>query len=258
MVAQYIAAGAQAVSALGSLFGGSDGPSNKERFNAMVEQSYLSHEHALKQARELPLAQRQGWEKAGIHPIYGLQGASASFSPSFSTGFNSSGSSLGERISRMGQGMSRAAEALVTERERLSNRLLEAQIKGQELENTSKASQLALNTQAGTPPGVKDVLMERINSNPLASNQEPGAVTDLGFTDTVGGGYAPVKSKDATERLEDDFIGNLAWNLRNRILPSFGLNESPPPMTPPKGYVWKYNPFKQAYTLQKKLGWFSY
>lgn len=253
MVAEYIAAGAQAVGAIGSLFGG-DGSNKAAKTASRVGHVQLGlHQKGL---TENPLMMRKGWEAAGIHPIYGMGGSSASFSPSFSGGGGSP--SVGERMSAMGQGISRAAEALTTERERLSNRLLESQIKGQEIENTAKASQLALNTQAGTPPAVIDTPLERIMSRGPHGSMESGDVNDMGFTRTSKGGYAPVKSKDATERLEDDFIGNLAWNLRNRLLPSFGILESPPPNDPPKGYVWKFNPFTQSYTAQKKFGPFTY
>ena len=60
-------------------------------------------------------------------------------------------------------------------------------------------------------------------------------------------------SEDAKQRLEEDMIGVLLWNIRNRLLPSVGLNQSAPPAKVPKGYdAWVYNPFKQEYTPHKR------
>ena len=65
----------------------------------------------------------------------------------------------------------------------------------------------------------------------------------------------PVKSKDASERLEDDTLGNLAWNLRNRIQPTLGWRYNPPKRKLPKGYnAWYYDPARQEYVPSKRVG----
>lgn len=144
------------MSAAGSLLGGLGGLFGKKQksgFNPkeLEYQLWSQRMHALENARTMPTAMKEGWERAGIHPIYGMGGSSASFSPSFSVGSGYTDTSVGEGITRMGQGISRAAEALASNTERLQNRALETQIEGQEIENMKKASDLALKL-TGLPP----------------------------------------------------------------------------------------------------------
>lgn len=150
--------GGQVLSGLGGLFGGKKkGPDMNEQMQA---QTYWG----LHSAREMPLAMKEGWEKAGIHPIYGMSGGSTAFSPSFSIG-GSESPSVGEKISGMGQSISRAAEAYAGAQERLQNRMLETQIQGQELENMKKASDL-VTTTTGAPPGIGNVPQSFYSSLP--------------------------------------------------------------------------------------------
>jgi len=99
---------------------------------------------------------------------------------------------------------------------------------------------------------VKTSPMARQSVAPGKPHQEAGAVSDTGYTRTTDG-YMPTMSKDAKDRLDDDTIGMLSWNLRNRILPSIGLNQTPPDAPLPEGYdAWIYNPFTQQYTPHKR------
>lgn len=142
----HISAGASALSAISGAFGKSKrGPSLQDQYDA-------AKKHAQHMALDLPLSQKLGWEKAGIHPIYGMGGSSSQFSPAV-TAFDNNKKSVGSRLQEAGVGISRAAEALSMERERLQNRMLNTQIKGQEIENQKKASDLVVAT-TGAPPGL--------------------------------------------------------------------------------------------------------
>lgn len=115
----------------------------------------LSRAESTWAAQNAPTFLKQGWEKAGIHPIYGMGGSSASFSPSFqaSGAVIPPSGSVGTDISAMGNNISRAAEAYALDRERLQNRMLESQITGSELENVKRASDARLATLSA-PPGL--------------------------------------------------------------------------------------------------------
>lgn len=186
----YAQTAGEAIKGLGSFF--SRGYSSKDGYEA----GNVAYRNAKIMAVNLPTYMKQGWENAGIHPIYGMGGSSAQFSPSMPiTGSDS----VGERIASMGNSISRAAEALITSRERLQNRLLEAQVEGQEIENQKKASDLAVTTHAGTPG---------LNLNPLQHGD---------LIRNRDGSVMLAMSQDAKDRLDEDLIGQLEWNLRNRL-----------------------------------------
>lgn len=214
--------------------------------------------------------------KAGIHPLAAMGMQGMSFSPSFVSGNPGDGMIEAGRIraagaSDMGQAIGRAATALGDIDDRNNAYLMkmqELQLQNAQLNNAVLASQVANLNQPGNPPAtptnrwlvdgqgqttlsrsplIQDQPLKRVVANPDAASQEPGAVTDVGFTRTVGG-YAPVMSTDAKERLEEDWIGSLTWNLRNRILQNLQIGLQPPYKAPP-GKHWKYNPLTQDYQL---------
>lgn len=217
---------------------------------------------------------------AGIHPLAALGAQVNSFSPSFVSGNPGDGMIEAGRIqaagaSDMGQAIGRAASAFGDIDDRNNQylaKMQELQLQNAQLNNAVLASQVANLNQPGNPPPtptnrwlvdgqgsatlgrssagsplVQDQPLQRTVSNPGNLSQEPGAVTDMGFTRTTSG-HSPVMSKDAKERLEEDWIGGLTWNLRNRVLQNLQLNLNPP-YPAPKGQHWKYNPVKQEYQL---------
>lgn len=224
--------------------------------------------------------------KAGIHPLAALGAATTSFSPSFigagDGGEAAAGAALAQGIAGMGQGVGRAVEAYQDESTRAINNLYLAkmqslQMQNMELQNAELASRVANLNQPGRPPAfpsgryvvdgqgstqlpsygaVVDQPLKRVSSSDGFS--EPGAVTDVGWLATAQGGRAPVMSTDAKERLEEDWIGGLTWNLRNRVLQNLQLYLAPPPDM--KG-AW-YNPVDQAYhrgndRADKSGAWFK-
>jgi len=207
---------------------------------------------------------------AGIHPLAAL-GAQTTALSSVSVGSN-----FGEA----GQDISRAIQATQTNEQRqvgVSKQMQALQIQRAGLENTLLASQIAKMNQAGQPPAspamstrmldgqgntplntsIEEKPMERQGTMPGSPDTEAGAVAERGFLKT-NTGMMPVYSKDAKDRLEDDTIGSVAWNLRNRIGPTVGIGQNPPPRTKQmekEGYVWVYHPLAQEYRpMKRRLG----
>lgn len=204
-------------------------------------------------------------KKAGIHPLYALGAQTNSFAPQSvgDMGISAAGQDIGRAITATSsQGSDAVAEKLSLERAGLENELLRTQIQGSKLATIrqgatvpmpSAGDRMLIDGQSGA--GLVDTLpMRRQSSDPGALHQEAGAVSDLGYTRTASGGYMPVMSKDAKDRLDDDTIGMLAWNLRNRIIPSLGARGTPPNVPLEKGKYWRYNPIRQEYQPYSRIG----
>lgn len=209
-------------------------------------------------------------KKAGVHPLYALGAQTTSFSPvsvgssDLSTGLAAAGQDISRAINSTSDHQTRlnsfttAIQKLGLEKAGLENDLLRSQIA--KLNQTmvpampTPAQRYLIDGQGDTPMGIVQTdAMRRTAGAPEMLWQEPAAITDIGHTRTVGGGFAPVMSNDAKQRLEEDLPGVLLWNFRNRLLPSIGINQSPPPAPVPEGYdAWIYNPFIQEYRPHKK------
>lgn len=208
-------------------------------------------------------------KKAGIHPLAALGGAGASYSPSAVSVFPDN--AIGSSIASAGQDISRALDTTRTSTQRsaaVTKTMQDLQLKRMGLENELLSAQIAKTRQAGNPPAmpstqpllldgqgnspvqgtliVKDQPMKRNMSAPGEPHREGGAVADIGFARTKYG-LAPVYSEDVKQRLEDDHLGMLGWNVRNRMFPMFGVNQNPPPIPLPKGLKWGYHMMFQEY-----------
>ena len=191
-----------AISSVANLAGGLIGnksPSAKD-YSKMAMEELAVKKHT---AKTLPTWIKKGWEKAGIHPIYGMGGNSAQFSPSVSIGGGDNGS-MGQAIANMGQNISRGVEAYATEQQKLSNRLLETQVEGQELDNAKKASDLSLLNHAKTPG---------LNANPIDHGQ---------LVRNKDNSLTMVPSEEISDRI--DAMGEIGgipmaveWYIRNKI-----------------------------------------
>lgn len=202
---------------------------------------------------------------AGIHPLFALGGPGASFSPVATFG---DGPSVGDRLSNLGQDISRAVDSTRTAPERASARLEALAIERGELENDLLRSRLALmNQQSGPPmptgaaitydgPGsaVLDQPLSRVVHTP--EGQELGAVADVGYAQTATG-LVPIPSKDIKERIEDNTVQELLHAFRNNLIPTLG-GGSPPPIPLPEGQRWVFNPaaqeWQRRYTRELEYG----
>lgn len=196
---------------------------------------------------------------AGIHPVYAMGANTASYTPSTAVGpsYAEMGQNFGRAVSAtMPQSSKQAAvqaatDQLTLEKMGLENEFLRTQIAGSKLATLNQAGvtpplptandRMLIDGQSGSGL-VATSPMARQSSAPGTPSQEAGAVSEYGFVRTPGG-YAPVMSKDAKDRLEEDLIGVLSWNVRNRLLPSLGFGLKPPDHKP----QYRYNPFLQEY-----------
>lgn len=205
---------------------------------------------------------------AGLHPLAALGAQSTSYAP-VSVG----GSPMGNALAQSGQDVSRAINATRTSPERIdayTKTVQDLNLQRMGLENQLLGSQIAKINQAGTPPpmptstdpyliegqtqsGVKGMPLKRVNPNPGTPYMEPGSIVDLGYSRTPGG-YAPVMSHDVKQRLEEDLIGMLTWNIRNRLGPTLGFNNTPPNVPLGAGESWFYHPGMQEYRAVKNRG----
>lgn len=206
-------------------------------------------------------------ERAGVHPLFALGANTHSYAP---VGVGNADTSLASA----GQDVGRAITAASTEGQRLgaySQAVQKLTLDKMGLENQLLASQIAKNNQPGTPParqaldqpyfipGQQDVpgIVKTSQFSRQASDlknpwQEPAATSDVGFAHTAGGKFAVVPSKDLKEKIEDNFIAEMQWMVRNQLLPSLGFNKSAP-YPAPDGYVWSMNAVTGEYQLEKDL-----
>lgn len=203
-------------------------------------------------------------KKAGIHPLYALGAQTHSFSPTtVGTDFASVGANLGSAIdatrsaSAKNTGVAKTMQDLALTRASLENDLLRQQIAASALATTRQAArQTAIPSSGdrylvdgqGNTPLVQTNPLERIAVDPDRMHQEAGAVGDVSHLRTASGGYAPAQSKDAHDRLEEDTIGGLQWNIRNRLLPLISDSRFSPPRNARKGHIWVFDPFTGEYS----------
>lgn len=205
-------------------------------------------------------------QRAGIHPLYALGAPTTSYAPQ-SVGGESSVPDLGG----MGQDIGRALDASRTQPERVSayvQKLQQLNLTGLELDNQLKLANLRKATTAENPPmpgttrylmdgqtssggGVTDTALRRVAPGEK-QNQEPGAITDTGWARTSSGGLAPVPSQDVKQRIEDQFIPEIMWALRNNLMPTFsaeGARRAAPPRSalPAGATGWYFDPYMQEY-----------
>lgn len=203
---------------------------------------------------------------AGIHPLAALGAQTHSFT-------NVAGGSDYSGLAQAGQDLGRAVDATRDGKERMdayTAELQKLQLQRGHMENQLLAIQIAKTKQAGHPPaspnpanphliegqgdspGIENKPMERQGWSESNPGSEAGAVSDTGYTkSTIGhGGYAPVMSKDAKDRLDDDTPGVISWNIRNRLPQMFQMDLNPP-FKAPIGAHWIFNPFKMRYELRR-------
>lgn len=215
--------------------------------------------------------------RAGISPLVAL-GANI-YQPNFERGgdWETSLSNLGQS---MGQDISRAVNAtrgararqevldnLTLEHASLQNDMLRSQIMrmnqqvGPALPSSSDMPLLTGqgDTRSATAglPYVEEHPLQRIHSMPGRPEQEVGAIPDFSYVRTKHG-YGIVPSGDVKQRIEDQFLPELLWSIRNIHLPgSAGPRPPNPKYFPlPKGFKsWKWNPWIQEFRPSNKEEW---
>lgn len=224
-------------------------------------------------------------KKAGVHPLYALGANTQSFAPV------SIGTPLADSIGKAGQFLGRAADASsspTTRMQVLGEQASKLQLDNMALQNQLLASQIARINQAGRSPPMPEAnaryIIEGQGQTALPGNNiavpddkeagnlkikpyaleqsQPGGIYDpssipgIHFDKTPSRGYSPVYSKEIKDRLEDDTIGMLMWNYRNRILPNLNGGDAPVHLGPTWGNMtWYWDRFDQSYRMLPPLSW---
>lgn len=243
---------------------------------ASLASSLFGNKSANKQAKQNMRHQKEFAQKgiqwkvkdakaAGIHPLFALGAQTHSFS-------NVAGGNDYTGLAQAGQDIGRAIDATRNGKERVdayTSELQKLQLQRGHMENQLLAIQIAKTKQAGHPPaspspnnphlipgqgdspGIENKAMERQGWDNANPHREAGAISEIGYSQS-GTGYAPVFSKDFTDRSEDDIAAKIGWWMRNRVPQTFNITGShKPPFPAPKGEYWMYHPYMQEYRLYK-------
>lgn len=294
-----IGGGIQAAGGIASgLIGGNQGTQHSLQY-------YLDRQRQQQQrvTEEYPSWVVEGAKRAGLHPLAVL-GVNPGSGGSISMGDMGGSYRDSSWLNDVGQGIGRAAGALVDRKTRaqqeayneakmgldlenakLQNELIQSNIKVNEfdmLRQAARDAERAINNQQQVPTfpvgrngavidGQGDSTTsslfkvkpaELVANDPQRFAAEAGSVPEIRFSRTSDGGYAPMRSQALEEALEDDWLGSLGWNLRNRLAPNlYDASDAAPPDSylPSREYEWVFNVPKQAwYAIKKNRGFFEY
>lgn len=209
--------------------------------------------------------------KAGIHPLAALGASTSGASPSFN--MSDQGSSkfrLAASLSdRMGQNVSRAISASMSNQERLEHELrlenmsLQNDLLRQQRDNQPKNPPLPSGGTDNFIGGQGDsgvmlvVPAKRTSHAPGRPAQEAGARPDVSYSrsDT---GLVPVIPEGLSESMEDDVVGKVLWRIRNQLMPNFTGKGHPPKLQLPSGATgWRWHRARQEWqpSYDKKDRW---
>lgn len=100
-------------------------------------------------------------------------------------------------------------------------------------------------------------------SHPQTPAAEAGTHPEIRYFRTADGGYSMARSDAYADSTDDDFAGQLSWELRNRLPATVwdSARSAPPraylPDSGAGGWDWTYNPLLQAYYPYRKGNWGS-
>lgn len=233
---------------------------------------------------------------AGLHPLAALGAQGSFYTPSGNLSFggqdygwlSDAGQSIGRAVEAGLSAKERAEmQAVRDEAARVDLDTRKANLENQQLQNQSlkmdmvrqlarDAERATVNQQLGPAfpnigrdgrviAGQGDALSgglfkvsppEIMASEPSTPASESGTHPEIRFTRTATGGYAPIRSKVLEEALEDDFLGSVAWNIRN----SLGNLSNDQRFAPPRSYlpdrdsVWFFDAVRGEWYPVKKGG----
>lgn len=258
-----------AVGGIAGLIGSGQSQANAAKLNQ------LNYEHQKEFAQNGIRWRVADAKAAGLHPLAALGAQGASYSPSAVIGDSPDYSFLKDMGQGIGRAMdAKRTQQERVEQEEKSNALFNEELKGKQLQNqetetriqqmkwdmamdAARNAERSVRTQQQVPPmsslapdgslmpgqsnatspgGIESKPAEIVVNEPGRPGQERGSITELGFSRTNDGGYVPVMSNDAKQRYEEDIVGEIGWNIRNR-LPTFLDRQD---IAPPRS--WLSNP----------------
>lgn len=268
-------------SGIGSIIGSNNSAASAEAINQ------ANYEHQKEFAQNGIRWKVADAKAAGLHPLAALGAQTSGYTPSAVVGDSPDFSFLrdiGQDVGRAIDAKSTAAERaankakidqgtnLELEGKALDNDYKRALIRGETQDQALRLANAAVRASwsqqlppampslapdgslmpgqgnATSPGGIESKPAEIVVNEPGRPGQERGSVSELGFTRTNDGGYAPVMSKDAKDRLDDDFIGSSLWHLRNSLPAAFDAERVMPPRSwLPKGSEWRFDVRRGAF-----------
>lgn len=264
------------IAAVGSIAGGLLGAgAARSGDKSAAAQAALDRQFQQDMARNQIQWRVEDAKKAGIHPLYALGPTGMQYSPPAIVG----GGSEAPYLAQMGQDVGRAISAGMSERERdraaaaavaaqamerqRQDVLYKQQVEHNELNNVLLAERIAQMRSPGTPPGMPEVrnvgtgtvsvLPSRTTSpSPATLGREAGSIRDYGFANNDDGGLVVVPSWDIHERIEDNFLQQWSWAIRNQVAPLLsGVTRPSYDEFPlPAGQQWEWDFTRQAFYPQ--------
>ena len=280
----------QAIGGIASAFGGGGSGFDSGDYQHALDMDYANQERIVKNQ---PSWIVEGAKNAGLHPlaVLGTNFAQGSTHSIGSGGFG--GGRDYSWLSDAGQGIGRAAGALLSKEDRAKQQAYDESRMALDLENKqlqndairlnmdatkqdmvrqlARDAERSLNNHAQTPGfsvgvdgrttrsvigGQNDATgsslfsvkpPELMVSHPQAPATEAGSHPEIMVLRTALGGYAPVRSKAATDALEEDYLASSRYKVRNGLGAFFSDERFAPPREylPDGGksgkYYWLYD-----------------
>lgn len=175
----------------------------------------------------------QAFKDAGIHPLYGMN--SMQFQPQ-PVSMSGDSPDLGDRLSLAGQGVQRAASAFTSKEERARNDMRETlQLENMHLQNKLLESQITSIGRPTTPafPSSVTAPLSGQGDSTRLPGFSGGVIPDAALGATQRGRMALIPSPEMKQAIEDSFIPEMQWYLRQALA------------KPPDGS--SYNPLTSEY-----------
>lgn len=247
------------VSGIAGAFGGKKGMSNKD-ITYHQDRADVLQRNLLKD--QLPLMV-EGAKTAGLHPLVAA-GVNPATSSAVASQVGDSGGGFWDKLSDAGQNISRAAGAFSSRTEREKRDKLDSLLLEKAgLENDLLRSQISTINRPTTPPvggsitgsnaGAEYSPVQLTTPTGPNGSKEGGAVNDFTYARTAGGGLSIVPSSDVKQRIEDSFIPQAQWSLRNTHILFNPPKPDPSEFPLPRGHFWRWYPGKQEWRPYKSL-----
>ena len=212
-------------------------------------------------------------QAAGIHPLYAIGGAGATYSPSAIS--LPAGGNLGRGLADAGQDIGRAIDSTRTKKERHDARagdIARLSVERGQLENELLRTQISrLKAEHVGPPMVDNLpsampgqgdfddlgySVKRVEVPAVQTgnrNQEAGAFPETRWARTATG-WQPVPSREAFEDADIANPAAFSWYWRNQIKPTLMVSGDPPPdsFLPKGAFGWIWSPGDQEWRPQMR------
>lgn len=256
MVLPLIAA---AIGAAGGIYAANKSAQSSKENNATVLANAQRQEELQREFAQSGVQWKvEDARKAGIHPLYALGAQTTAYAPQSvglstpdTSGYQNAGQNLARGIA--------ATQTPSTNQTAITEAFNQQQLEGLKLDNDIKRTKLAsdLTIMGGSAgpgggPGFPspapspfdyfggvsgDAIKLKGPEFKIETRRDiadinspayiPGAGPSVGLMRNNTGGFDPVMPPELAESLESDYGGQLAWLIRNRLLPNVGIVDKP-------------------------------